>query len=85
MEVRLKMEIGAADGYAKGLMLLSAAKRILAVAKKLDDEDAATLRKVSDDMTQRGLGLVVKGARELEAALKARPARTDEASPAPEA
>ena len=61
LELQTEMEIGT-GGYAKGLVLLSAAKRILAVAKKLDKEDAATLRKVSDDMTQRGLGLVVKGA-----------------------
>ena len=60
----------AVGGYAKGLLLLSAAKRILAVAKKLEDDDAAALRKVADGMTQRGLGLVVRGTRELEAALK---------------
>lgn len=63
------MEAGTGD-YDRGLRLLTAAKRVVAIAKRLDDDEAANLRRVADEMTERGLGLVVRGARELEAALK---------------
>ena len=63
------MEVGPGD-YAKGLRLLAAAKRVLVITKRLDEDEAANLRRVADGLTERGLALVVRGARELEAALK---------------
>ena len=58
------------DDYLKGIALLSAAKRVMAIAKKLDTWEAEPLRRAADGLTERGLGLVVQGARELSSALK---------------
>lgn len=60
-----------ADDYARGLSYLAAAKRVVAIAKKLDAGEAEILRHAADGLTERGLGLVIQGARELSAALKA--------------
>ena len=59
-----------AEGLTEGVRLLTAAKRVLAAAKKLDEEEAAALRRVADGLVERGLGLVIEGAKQLEATLR---------------
>lgn len=58
------------DDYLRGISYLNAAKKVIAVAKKLDPGEAELLRKAADGLTERGLGLVVQGARELSTALR---------------
>lgn len=62
------MEVG---GYERGLRYLSVAKRVTALARKLDDGDAEVLRHQADRITERGLTLVMEGAREMARELAA--------------
>jgi hypothetical protein len=64
-----QMEV--AGQYERGLRLLTVAKRVLALSHKLDDADAGEIRRAADQLTERGLGLVMAGAREMARELAA--------------
>ncbi|MCR5874385.1 hypothetical protein LRS10_09540 [Phenylobacterium sp. J426] len=48
----------AARNYDVGIRYLSAARRITAATRRLDDEDARAARKLSDRFTDKGLALL---------------------------
>ena len=47
-----------ARNYQRGIAYLDAARRITLVLKKLDERDAAELRRFTDRLTAKGLGLL---------------------------
>jgi hypothetical protein len=54
---------GAAEAYAKGVRYLSAARKVTAVAKRLDFADAEAVRRLGDRLTDRGLRYLTSAVR----------------------
>lgn len=60
------------NSHERGIRYLTAAKKTVAIGRFLDEDDAAMMRRAADRLTEVGLGLIVKGAREMAALLKER-------------
>lgn len=60
-----------AGQYERGLRLLTVAKRLVALGHKLDEADAGEIRRAADQLTERGLDLVMAGARAMALELAA--------------
>jgi hypothetical protein len=57
--------------YERGLKLLGTAKRVTALVRKMDAADSEDLREAVDRLTERGLALVMQGARAMAQELAA--------------
>lgn len=56
--------------HAKGIRYLTAAKKLTVIARQVDEDEAAYLRRTADRLTERGIDLIVKSAREMAALVK---------------
>lgn len=57
------MEAGSAEDYSKGLLYLSAARKVSIASRGLDPHHADVLRKQADVMTAEGLKLLRRAVR----------------------